>query len=281
MQMSATSQNPEKFNDYDGFVEKFKPKKTTDDCYTPQNVYDAVKNWAIREYNLGGREIIRPFWPDGDYEHEEYPEGCVVLDNPPFSILSKICRFYTERGIDYFLFAPSLTLFSTHAGQSKYIVSDTDITYENGATVQTGFVTNLGEFKIHLAPDLREAVKTQNTINTKATVELPKYNYPDHVVNAAILRKIVHRGITLKIKGSDAVFIREMDHQRENKRPFSEAGSCCLIEQPRRKQPRRKQPRREQPRREQPRREQPRTGGNFLSVSNDWRPRLDAWLRRG
>ena len=222
--MSATSQNPEKFNDYDGFVEKFKPKKTTDDCYTPQNVYDAVKNWAIREYNLGGREIIRPFWPDGDYEHEEYPEGCVVLDNPPFSILSKICRFYTERGIDYFLFAPSLTLFSTHAGQSKYIVSDTDITYENGATVQTGFVTNLGEFKIHLAPDLREAVKTQNTINTKATVELPKYNYPDHVVNAAILRKIVHRGITLKIKGSDAVFIREMDHQRENKKAIFGGG---------------------------------------------------------
>lgn len=25
----------EKFNDYDGFVAKFKPKKTTDDCYPP------------------------------------------------------------------------------------------------------------------------------------------------------------------------------------------------------------------------------------------------------
>ena len=25
-------------NDYDGFVEKFKPKKTTDDCYTPEPV---------------------------------------------------------------------------------------------------------------------------------------------------------------------------------------------------------------------------------------------------
>lgn len=24
------------FLDYDGFVEKFKPKKTTDDCYTPR-----------------------------------------------------------------------------------------------------------------------------------------------------------------------------------------------------------------------------------------------------
>ena len=29
-------------NDYDGFVEKFKPKKTTDDCYTPEPVYSAL-----------------------------------------------------------------------------------------------------------------------------------------------------------------------------------------------------------------------------------------------
>ena len=29
-------------NDYDGFVEKFKPKKTTDDCYTPVPVYSAL-----------------------------------------------------------------------------------------------------------------------------------------------------------------------------------------------------------------------------------------------
>lgn len=28
--------------DYKDFVEKFKPKKTTDDCYTPEEVYDAV-----------------------------------------------------------------------------------------------------------------------------------------------------------------------------------------------------------------------------------------------
>ena len=36
----------EKFNDYEGFVEKFKPKKTTDDCYTLPAVYEAVKAWA-------------------------------------------------------------------------------------------------------------------------------------------------------------------------------------------------------------------------------------------
>ena len=46
--MAATSQNKDKFEDYDGFVEKFKPKKTTDDCYTPQNVYDCILQW-VRE----------------------------------------------------------------------------------------------------------------------------------------------------------------------------------------------------------------------------------------
>lgn len=33
--MAATSQDPTAFHDYKGFTEKFKPKKTTDDCYTP------------------------------------------------------------------------------------------------------------------------------------------------------------------------------------------------------------------------------------------------------
>lgn len=33
--MGATSKSKELFEDYEGFVEKFKTKKTTDDCYTP------------------------------------------------------------------------------------------------------------------------------------------------------------------------------------------------------------------------------------------------------
>ena len=39
---------------YEEFVGKFKPKLTTDDCYTPENIYQAVKNWAIEEYKWGG-----------------------------------------------------------------------------------------------------------------------------------------------------------------------------------------------------------------------------------
>ena len=48
----------EKFNDYEGFVEKFKPKKTTDDCYTPPAVYEAVPHAdaPTRVWELSDRE---------------------------------------------------------------------------------------------------------------------------------------------------------------------------------------------------------------------------------
>lgn len=56
---------------YEEFVEKFKIKKTTDDCYTPPYIYDAVKSWAVNEYGLEGRPVVRPFYPGGDYENYE------------------------------------------------------------------------------------------------------------------------------------------------------------------------------------------------------------------
>lgn len=40
------------FYDYDAFVEKFKPKKTTDDCMTPDNIYQTVVDWAVEEYEI-------------------------------------------------------------------------------------------------------------------------------------------------------------------------------------------------------------------------------------
>ena len=72
------------FNDYDGFVEKFKPKKTTDDCYTPPAVYETIKNWACSEYGIDPSKVVRPFYPGGDYESFDYSGGKVVVDNPPF-----------------------------------------------------------------------------------------------------------------------------------------------------------------------------------------------------
>jgi hypothetical protein len=123
-------------DEYQKFIDKFKPKKTTDDCYTPANVYDAVLAWVTKEYNLQGRKIIRPFYPGGDYENHDYPVDCVVVDNPPFSILQQIKDFYNENNIDYFLFAPALTLFGgANREKEKFIITNSDITYENGAVV--------------------------------------------------------------------------------------------------------------------------------------------------
>lgn len=119
----------EVFEDYEGFVEKFKPKKTTDDCYTPAAVYTAVLDWVRANAAIDGRPIVRPFFPGGDYENFAYPENCVVVDNPPFSIVTKIARFYQSKGIAFFLFAPHLTLFfrcrsglgANHSRRANYL----------------------------------------------------------------------------------------------------------------------------------------------------------------
>lgn len=56
--------NPE----YAAFVDKFKPKKTTDDCYTPEPVYEAVADWVAKEFGLEKSRFLRPFYPGGGGE---------------------------------------------------------------------------------------------------------------------------------------------------------------------------------------------------------------------
>ena len=205
----------ERSEEYDAFVDKFKPKLTTDDCYTPQNIYETIRDWAVEHYGLQGAPVVRPFYPGGDYEHETYPDGCVVIDNPPFSILSQICRFYMERGIRFFLFAPALTLFSIAAGTCNYLPMSCRITYGNGADVRTSFVTNLGAWKIEMAPELWALVDAANTQNThEGSVELPGYTYPDCVMTPIRIAP-TSRWMALRIPASDASFARALDAQRE------------------------------------------------------------------
>ena len=202
---------------YEDFIEKFKPKKTTDDCYTPPNIYDAVRDWAIERYDLQKKKIIRPFYPGKDYQKEDYPPGCVVIDNPPFSILSKICAWYEEHEIDYFLFAPTLSLFSTNSGKSKYIVSGGTVTYENGAKVNTSFVTNLDKNKIVVSHELHDIIAKADKKN-KATTPFKKYDYPLEVCTAAKLGYLSKHGVSMEISEKDCFFIRALDSQKETKR---------------------------------------------------------------
>ena len=181
--------------DYDGFVEKFKPKKTTDDCYTPPAVFDAVLDYVNRNVTpLEGREVVRPFWPGGDYERNEYPQGCIVVDNPPFSITSQIVRFYIRHGVDFFLFCECLTCMNlSKIPQVAFHIVIKGVTFENGANVPVAFVTNVrphGE-RIVLAGELEAALRVACKQPNK---EKKKLVYPPEVVSGALLKKYVSLG---------------------------------------------------------------------------------------
>ena len=209
IEIAVKRSRDEVFRDYDGFLDKFKPKKTTDDCYTPAPVYAAVLEFVGTLTDLSGRPVVLPFYPGGDFERYDYPEGCIVVDNPPFSIMSRILRFFVREGIEFFLFAPQLTLFSCRELDLTYVIADADITYENGAVVRTGFITNLPlDVRIWCCPALREAIMSAQAAPSK---KKKGFIYPDHLVTSAILGKIVNYGVELRIGKDECCPVRESD----------------------------------------------------------------------
>ena len=205
--------------EYREFVDKFKPKKTTDDCYTPEPVYNTVRDWAIARYGLENRQIIRPFYPGGDYAHASYPDGCVVIDNPPFSILAEIVDFCQSRHIPFFLFAPGLTVlgWATRDGVCA-VIAHASVVYENGASVNTSFLTNLDKNKIVVSPELHEQVEAasdQAQAERKGAAELPKYEYPIEVATAARLGWLAEHGEAMEIRPESCTHIRWLDAQKE------------------------------------------------------------------
>jgi hypothetical protein len=213
----ARGEISEEDEEYQAFLEKFEAKKTTDDCYTPDNIYNIVKKWCIERYGLKGKKIIRPFYPGGDYQKEDYSGDCVVLDNPPFSIISEICEWYTERNIPFFMFAPALTLLGIARGTMNYVACCVAVTYANGANVNTSFVTNLGNKKIVASAELHELVEEANKENLrKMHKELPKYSYPDEVLTSTMLGYMAAHGTSIEIEAKDVYFIRSLDSQKES-----------------------------------------------------------------
>ena len=203
--------------EYNEFLDKFEPKKTTDDCYTPACVYEAVADWVAKEYKLNKKDFVRPFYPGGDYQSEKYPKGCVVVDNPPFSILSEILQFYCEHGIRFFLFAPTLTLFSGRGLDVSYIAAGGAITYENKAVVNTSFITNMEpKLKIRTVPELYQIIKEANEKNLKDTkASFPKYGYPAELVTAATLSRFSVHGVEFSIAKDECERVQALDAKKD------------------------------------------------------------------
>ena len=214
----ARGEISEEDEEYQEFLEKFKLKKTTDDCYTPAPVYDAVARYVEQQYGLDRANFVRPFYPGGDYVNEKYPEGCVVVDNPPFSIMSEILRFYDSKGIKFFLFAPTLTLFSGSSGrvQCTALPCGNSVIYENGASVNTSFLTNMEPgVRLRSAPRLYELVQEGVEAFTKTLKkQLPKYSYPPHIITSTWVGALSRLGIEFSVPVAESECISGLDSQK-------------------------------------------------------------------
>jgi hypothetical protein len=202
--------------EYQEFVKKFEAKRTTDDCYTPDVVYDAVAEWVASEYNVSRANFVRPFYPGGDYQKEKYKPTDIVVDNPPFSILASIIDWYNERGIRYFLFGPHLTLLGTTAKRCACLAVGVTITYANGATVNTSFATNLEPEDVAARADARlyKMVTDANEalIQTK---KLPRYAYPKYVIMSQTFNQFSRFGLDFVVHKDECAPIEELDAQAE------------------------------------------------------------------
>ncbi len=208
----AAGEMDEGDEEYQAFLEKFRPKKTTDDCFTPEPVYEVVAGYVEKRYGKRRKDFVRPFYPGGDYERYDYPKGCVVVDNPPFSILAKILKFYAARGIDYFLFAPGLTVLNS--GDTACVIAlNVTVIYANGAFVNTSFATSL-EPGVRLRSDAglyRELAEAAEECKPKAN--LPKYSYPSEVVTTPMVGRYSKYGVEYCVPRDECVRVSALDAQ--------------------------------------------------------------------
>lgn len=207
----GSSHNPIVFHDYESFVAKFADlPKTTDDCYTPPDVFEAVVQYVGSVIDLTDKVICRPFYPGGDYETAEYPANGIVIDNPPFSIFKKIVEFYVNRRIPFFLFGPALTIFNV-CKICTAVISDSGIKFNNGAVSPCNFATNLfGDIVAMTAPKLHDLIKacvSQNNANP-----LPKYAYPSEICSVANMQMMCKRGVEFAVKRDECRVICNLDN---------------------------------------------------------------------
>lgn len=158
---------------------------------------------------------MRPFWPGENYETYDYSKDSVVIDNPPFSILSRIIKFYLKENIPFFLFCPSLTGLSGGI-DCNHIICDCQITYENGAVVRTSFVTSFDFPNVmESCPELTCLVnnKMDEILKSKRR-PIPKYDYPNELVTAAMVQKYAKYGIHFSISRDECLLVRSLDAQK-------------------------------------------------------------------
>lgn len=208
---TGSNRNSIVFHDYESFLAKFADNpKTTDDCFTPRDVFEAVVQYVGMVVDLSDKQILRPFFPGGDYVNAVYPENGIVIDNPPFSIFTDIIKFYTARRIPFFLFGQGKTIMCCVKYCTAVIVTDL-LTYENGARIYTNFASNLfGDTIIMTAPKLNDLIFSCPSQNVKAN--LASYNYPPELLSFSQMQTICRGGVEFSVKRNECQIVKNLDN---------------------------------------------------------------------
>ena len=101
------------------------------------------------------------------------------------------------------------------------------IIYDNGANVKTSFLTNLEpqNLQIRTAPGLYQVVKkATETIQKETKKQLPKYIYPNCVVQAARINAYSKYWIEFKVPKSESFFVSQLDAQKGKKKTIFGGG---------------------------------------------------------
>lgn len=197
---------------YEEFISKFREEnkpRTTDDVMTPWPVYCAVRDYVIKKFRIPEDwEILRPFYPGGNFEAVDYSGGKkVVIDNPPFSKLSKILRFYEEREIPFFLFSDGKTVFCRlHSNPNHSVIFGAKILYRQRVDVFSAFEINLLKpYTVCADSTLFEAVKAACPPRAKGARKF--YQWPRNVIIFSTLNRIAEHGKYFLIPPDEKEFV--------------------------------------------------------------------------
>ena len=190
---------------------------TTDECYTPPAVYDTVLDYAVERYNLQDKHIVRPFIPGGDYQKYVYDKNDVVIDNPPFSITTKIAKWYIDRNIPFLLFINGLygvSLSRGLHGNATVIVTNAPVSFYNKGSekrIRLGFVTNLEPKNIILRADATLTNRLNGLVKKKS---FKRFQYPENFLKNNDILAALQRNVELKLTTDNCLFEDNLDYHK-------------------------------------------------------------------
>lgn len=190
---------------------------TGDECYTPPAVYDTVLEYAVERYHLQGKHIVRPFVPSGNYQQYVYDQNDVVIDNPPFSMTTKITKWYVNHNIPFFLFVNGLygvSLSRGLHGKATVIVTNANVSFYNEGNekrIKLGFVTNLEPKNIIIRGDATLTNRLNGLITKKS---FKRFRYPDNFLKNNDILAALQRNVELKLTTDNCRFEDNLDYHK-------------------------------------------------------------------